>query len=107
MFPSPVTATESIPYFRTVGNRRERQIGLHYGAMVDLKLKYHLDDPASTPLPNATVKLAIFDDPGGSTLAQDRATTDSDGVATVKLTAGAQEKSFRVRAQAPDAPDAM
>jgi hypothetical protein len=83
------------------------QIGLHYGATVDLAVRYRLDDPAGTPVSNATVKFAIFDDPGGSTLATDRATTDDNGRASVKLTAGAEEKSFRVRAQAPDAPDAV
>src|SRR5689334_4352028 len=55
------------------------QIGLHYGASVDLKVRYRLDDPTMAPVPGATVKLAIFDDPGGSTLASDRAVTDSDG----------------------------
>jgi len=83
------------------------QIGLHYGATVDLRVRYRLDDAEATPVAGATVKLAIFDDPGGSTLAADRATTDDKGVASVRLTAGAQEKSFRVRAQAPDAPDAV
>jgi hypothetical protein len=83
------------------------QIGLHYGDTIDLKVSYHLADANDTPIPGATVTFAIFDDPGGSTLASDHAVTDSGGLASVKLTAGAEEKSFRVRAHAPDAPDAL
>lgn len=82
------------------------QIGLRYGQAIDLRVRHRLDDVTKTPVAGTQVKFAIFDDPGGSTLAQDRATTDGDGIASVKLTAGAQERSFRVRATADSAPDA-
>jgi hypothetical protein len=104
---SPVMVDGGPPKVLEILDPPGAQIGLHYGDTVDLKVRYRLDDPTMAPVPAATVKFAIFDDPGGSTLASDRADTDADGVATVRLTAGAQEKSFRVRAQAPDAPDAV
>jgi len=80
------------------------QIGIKYNEGVDLRVRYRTDDAERAPVGGEVVRFAIFDDPGGSTLASDRATTDGDGVATVRLTGGAQQTSFRVRATAADAP---
>ncbi|HEY7956996.1 MAG TPA: hypothetical protein VII38_16940, partial [Polyangia bacterium] len=82
------------------------QIGRHYGETARLQVRYRLDDPAMTPLGSAQVRFAIFGDPGGSTLSTDRATTDGSGVASVSLTAGSEEASFKVEASADGAPDA-
>lgn len=80
------------------------QIGLKYNETIDLRVRYVTDDDARAPVGGEVIRFAIFDDPGGSTLASDRATTDDDGVATVRLTGGAQQTTFRVRATASDAP---
>ncbi len=82
------------------------QIGLRYAEEIDLRVKYHLDSPGQPPLGGSVVQFAIFGDPGGSTLAMDRAKTGDDGIASVQLTGGAQERSFLVRASAAGAPDA-
>lgn len=82
------------------------QIGLHYGAATALRVRYHEDDPAAAPVPGAMVRFSIFGDPAGSTLSRDQVLTDVNGVATVTLTAGQAEKSFRVAATAPNAPEA-
>jgi hypothetical protein len=82
------------------------QIGLRYGASVDLRVRYRLDDASRAPLGGQTVRFSIFGDPQGSTLSSDRATTGDDGVATITLAAGAAEASFSVRASAPRTPDA-
>jgi hypothetical protein len=82
------------------------QIGLHYGKSVELRVRYRTDDAAEAPLSGQTVRFSIFADPAGSTLARDQATTDPSGVATVTLTAGQAEASFRVVATAINAPEA-
>jgi hypothetical protein len=81
------------------------QIGLHYGQSVVLRVRYREDIAEKTAV-RGQIRFAIFDDPGGSTLSLDRAYTDGDGVASVTLTAGAAERSFRVRASANNASDA-
>jgi len=82
------------------------QIGLHYGKTVDLRVRYHQDDAAAAPVAGATVHFAIFNDPQGSTLSSDRATTDVDGIATVTLTGGQAEAQFNVAATAVNANEA-
>ena len=82
------------------------QIGLHYGKSTDLQVRYHTDDGSAAPVAGATVHFSIFKDPAGSTLTRDTATTDSNGVATVTLTAGQAEADFRVAATAINAPEA-
>jgi hypothetical protein len=79
--------------------------GLKYGETQLLKVAYRLDDATRTPIPGARVRFAIFSDPGGSTLSSDRADTDGNGIATVSLTAGTQERSFNVVASADNARD--
>ena len=82
------------------------QIGLHYGKSVELRVRYHTDDAAQAPVTGQTVRFSIFADPAGSTLARDQATTDPSGIAAVTLTAGQAEASFRVVADAINAPEA-
>ena len=82
------------------------QIGLHYGKTTELRVRYHADDPAAAAVPGAVVRFSIFGDPAGSTLSRDQVTTDVDGIASVTLTAGQAEKSFRVAATAPNAAEA-
>lgn len=82
------------------------QIGLHYGKSTELRVRYHDDDAAAAPVPGAVVRFSIFGDPAGSTLSRDQVMTDVNGIATVTLTAGQAEKSFRVAATAPNAPEA-
>jgi hypothetical protein len=81
------------------------QIGLRYGKSLDLPVRYRRTDAMMTPIGDAAVHFAIFDDPAGSTLSRDTSTTDAEGVAAVTLTAGGQEGSFRVRASADGADD--
>ena len=69
-------------------------------------MRYHDDDAAAAPVPGAVVRFSIFGDPAGSTLSRDQVMTDVNGIATVTLTAGQAEKSFRVAATAPNAPEA-
>jgi hypothetical protein len=83
------------------------QLGLHYGDSIDLRVRYHWNDGPMTAISGARVKFAIFDDPGGSTLASDHGDSDSDGIAHVTLTGGMSEASFSVRATADGAPDAL
>ncbi len=83
------------------------QLGLRYGTSINLVVRYLLEDADQTPV-RGTVHFAIFDDPGssnmtGSTLARSDVMTDSEGRATIALTAGNQEGSFRVEASAPGA----
>lgn len=82
------------------------QIGVHYGKSIDLRVRYHTDDAAARPISGQPVRFSIFGDPAGSTLSRDRAVTDSSGVATVTLTGGQAEASFRVAANAVNAPEA-
>lgn len=82
------------------------QLGLHYGTSVELRVRYRTDDEARVPLGGRVVRFSIFSDPAGSTLARDRALTDRDGVAVVTLTAGQAEATFRVVAEATNAPEA-
>ncbi len=82
------------------------QIGLHYGRSTQLRVRYHADDPSAAPVAGGIVRFSIFGDPAGSTLARDQATTDVNGIATVTLTAGQAEASFRVQAMAVNAPEA-
>ena len=79
--------------------------GLKYRESQLLQVSYRLDDPGHTPIAGARIRFAIFGDPGGSTLSTDRADTDGDGVAGVRLTAGTQEQSFHVVASADNTPD--
>ena len=84
------------------------QIGLHYGKSIDLRVRYHQDDPAATPVAGGTVHFAIFGNPEGSTLSRDMVQTDVDGVAAVTLTAGQAETmpQFSVAATAVNAAEA-
>jgi hypothetical protein len=82
------------------------QIGLHYGKSVALRVRYHVDDAAAQAVSGQTVRFSIFGDPAGSTLSADHAVTDATGVATVELTAGQAEASFKVVADAVNAPEA-
>lgn len=82
------------------------QIGLHYGASTDLRVRYHTDDSAARPIVGAAVRFSIFGDPAGSTLSRDQVTTDVNGVGAVTLTAGQAEKSFHVAATAPNVSEA-
>ncbi len=78
-------------------------LGLGYAEVQPIAVRY-LDDHMR-PIPQGTVRFRIFGDPAGSTLSADRATTDEDGRASVNLTAGVAEASFRVVASADAAPD--
>jgi hypothetical protein len=82
------------------------QIGVHYGKSIDLRVRYHADDATAQPIAGQSVRFSIFGDPAGSTLARDHSTTDSSGIATVTLTGGQAEASFRVAANAVNAPEA-
>jgi hypothetical protein len=79
--------------------------GLIFGQSQPLAVRLHSADPDQRPFANATVRFSIFRDPAGSTLASDHARTDSDGVATVLLTAGQAQTSFNVIATTNNAPD--
>ncbi len=80
------------------------QIGLRYEQSAMLLVRYVLGDGA-TPVHGEAVRFAIFDDPAGSTLARDLVETDNAGYASVVLSAGNHEGSFRVRASAAGAND--
>ncbi len=80
------------------------QIGLHYGQAIDLRVQYHETDSAKTAVRGA-VRFRIFGDPAGSTLSSDQESADDQGLATVRLTAGDAEASFKVTASADNAPD--
>lgn len=82
------------------------QIGVHYGKSIDLRVRYHSDDQAARPIVGQPVRFSIFGDPAGSTLARDQANTDASGIASVTLTGGQAEASFRVAASAVNAPEA-
>lgn len=79
------------------------QLGLAYGAVDKLQVRYHTADDASKPIAGAVVHYSIFMDPAGSTLTSDHGVTDDNGVATVTLTAGQAEASFVVAATATNA----
>jgi hypothetical protein len=86
------------------------QIGLSYGSSIELRVRYHVDDATAAPVVGRTVRFEIVStppfDPGGSTLARDRATTDENGIAAAVLTAGQAEANFRVAATAVNAAEA-
>src|SRR5205823_2443842 len=82
------------------------QILLHYGMSTALQVRYHTDDAAARPVSHAAVRFSIFGDPAGSTLSSDMATTDTNGLAQVTLTAGQAEAQFRIAATAVNAPEA-
>ena len=94
------------PLALDVQNPPGAQIGLHYGKSVELRVRYHTDDPAAQAVAGQTVRFSIFGDPAGSTLARDQSKTDASGTATVTLTGGQAEASFRVAATAVNAAEA-
>jgi hypothetical protein len=92
--------------FRADESCARPQMGLQYAKTAELCVRYRLDDGPSTPIAGAVIRFSFVrtggGDPGTATLSADRATTHSDGVARVRVTAGMEERSFRVRAQAED-----
>ncbi len=82
------------------------QLGLQYAKSADLCVRYTFDDPAHTPLAGALIRYNFVrtggGDPGTATLSSDRAETNAQGIARVRVTAGMEERSFRVRANAED-----
>jgi hypothetical protein len=83
------------------------QIGLHYGKSMQLRVRYHTDDPNALPIQAQTIRFSIFGDPAGSTLSRDQAETDATGTAAVTLTGGQAEAQFKVEATASNAPDVV
>jgi len=84
----------------------ESQVGVSYGGVMNLRVRYHTDDAAATAVQGAPVRFSIFySDPKGSTLSRDVVTTDVNGIATVTLTGGQAEASFKVAATAVNAPE--
>jgi hypothetical protein len=76
-------------------------LGLHPLASVTLRVRYL--DPQSAVIPGATVSFALVGEAGGSILAGFTGRTDADGIASMGLTAGASESTFKVEATAPNA----
>jgi hypothetical protein len=85
--------------------RSPAETGLKYGATAELRVRYQTDDGTQRAVPGSTVHFGIFGDPAGSTLSRDQATSDDDGQASVVLTAGRAEASFRVAVTAANAPE--
>jgi hypothetical protein len=87
------------------------QIGLQYGKSETLRVHYHFDDDNQTPIIGAKISFALVDDdkekPQGSTLGSASATTDSNGIAQVDVTAGQIQTHFRVTASALRVPDLL
>ena len=83
------------------------QIGVHYGKSIDLRVRYHEDTPASAPVAGGSCASRSSAIPAGSTLSRDLVQTDANGVATVTLTGGQAEKSFKVAATAVNAPEVL
>lgn len=79
-------------------------VGLRPGAEQTLRVRYL--DLSGTPVGGAAIHFAIFGDPHGSTLSSDSAATDSGGVASIRVHAGAVDSRFRVQASAAGAKDA-
>lgn len=68
-------------------------LGLHYTERSTLSIRYR---KGSRPVPGATISVHIDRDDSGATLSADRLITNDRGDASVLLTAGAAETSFRV-----------
>ncbi|MBT8491743.1 MAG: Ig-like domain-containing protein [Deltaproteobacteria bacterium] len=78
-------------------------IGLPFGASTTLRVRY--SNGNDEPIADARIEFSILagasEAVGGSALSATDALTDSDGIATVDLVAGAQGAGFRVRAEVP------
>lgn len=72
-------------------------VGLSRGGQRTLQVRY---GDAGGDIVGAPIHFAIFGDPRGSTLSADTAATDSAGVASIQVRAGAVATRFQVRASA-------
>ena len=79
-------------------------IGLAFGANTTLRVRYETE--SGQPIVGGVVSFSATDsaNTGGSSLSALDATTDSDGVAEVVLTAGAEQVDFQINVSADNAP---
>jgi hypothetical protein len=76
-------------------------VGLRPSEQQTLRVRY--TELSGAPLSQAPVRFAIFGDPRGSTLSTDTAFTDGQGVASIKIHAGAVDARFQVQTSAAGA----
>ena len=85
-------------------------VGIKYNDAITLRILYENREGQATagvPIEFELVATSEREDTAGSTLSTNQAVTDSLGVARVDLVVGAQEATFRVAVDAPDAPTAF
>ncbi len=90
------------PNLLTILSPPGRDIGLVPGESITLKVRY--TDHTSDPLAGEEILFAMRGETGGSTLAQPKAVTDQNGIATMLLMAGYEESFFDVDVTAESAP---
>jgi len=75
---------------------------LEYDETTDLRVRYEIDGEIGGGIEGATITWEILGSASGSSLAATTSVTDAAGEATMRLTSGSEDTTFRVRASASD-----